>query len=238
MAIVDTIPKGKILAQERDNLHVVNTADSQPDLCKVAATIPDYNILSSITVRILRPSGTTTNEVLDSFLTKEGQTMFATERDTTHYSFDALMGMVQDGLKPGEATADGFVQDKEGRIISDPGEFRCYLLAIVTGKCQMCTDKWGNPCLELHYKSLTPAKLQKSTSRSPAQMEARVKKDLRDLSRKLAKAAEHERTAMTGRGSAEPRPEYRPVSNLDDGPWHGCQSFLDYFPHPYMLCSS
>lgn len=209
MAAVNTTLDGTVFTQNGVHPNTANTVDHNPDSHKMTTTMPDYNILSGMTIWVSRPSGNAFKDVLDSFLTEEGQTMLATERDTTHYSFEALMNAVRAGLKPNEIGVGDYLGDYSGRTIRHAGEFRCHLLAIVTGKCQMGTDTWGNPCLKLYYDPRFLVELPKPTSSSQTP-EAQMKKDLEDLRGRLAK------TAMTTElNRPEPSLKNRSVSHLD-----------------------
>lgn len=198
--------------RSQNSLHpnTANTVDTKPDSHKTTTAMPNYNILSSMTTWVSRTSGNAFIDVLNSFLTEEGQTMLAAERDTTHYSFEALMTAVRAGLKPSEIAAGDYLQDYSGRTIRHAGEFRCHLLAIVTEKCRMGTDPWGNPCLELYYDPRISVDLPKPTFSSQTP-EAQMKKDLEDLRGRLAK------TAMTTKQDRpEPSLKKRSVSHFGD----------------------
>lgn len=114
---------------------------------------PDFSILSTATISIVTPGGTS-YDVLESFISSKSRKLPPAQRDTLHYDFHVIVDVLVEPYTGLSSYDLGHfsLHTECGLVIRGEGDFRCLLLAIATGRRQLGTDFCGNPSIVLHFE--------------------------------------------------------------------------------------
>ncbi|KXJ95184.1 hypothetical protein Micbo1qcDRAFT_200613 [Microdochium bolleyi] len=199
------LPAGLLHPTKLPNLPPLAGLDDLPrnnSMATKPTANPDFSILSNATITITNTPAGQGRDTLDQFLTEEGRRLLPDQRGAMHYGFDMIVEGLVKGVADRSVATQGLFKlyTKCGLEIRDAGDFRCYLLAIATGKRQLGTDFCGNAGLVFRFEA-EEKKASEDAKADTAQVEDEEKSTGKDFKTELATFEKEIKTMAAGLGT-------------------------------------